>query len=158
MYFLCPQHRQELIQLPEIEISSRWFDWMCQASEFYELKDWQKATPFAGCAMDLTSCALLRHDIKGKSLATHATLAAIYAINLLQHQHEIKHATISAEQVAQRIQSAIGDTEKTWAETCIKALSEPAEQIRFFKDYLNFPFELVDHTGANIHPLQSVLH
>ncbi len=158
MYFLCPKHRLELIQQSELEISSRWFDWMCQAGDFYEMRRWEKATPFAGCAMDLTSYALLRHDIKGKSLATHATLAGIYAINLLQQQSEFHQASLSAESLAQRILVALGDKDKDWAHTCVDALFDPKTQLSFFKEYLSLPFELTAVAVASGHQVSRALH
>lgn len=158
MYFLCPKHRLELIQLPELEISSRWFDWMCQAGEFYELRLWNKATPFAGCAMDLASYALLRHDIKGKSLATHATLAGIYATNLLQHQSESEKASKCTESLSQRILIALNSTDKEWAQTCVNALFDPQSQLTFFKTYLNLPIELTGNATAHRHQTSLALH
>ena len=142
MNFLCPKHRMELIQLSEDKISDRWLEWMTKAAHLYQEKDWRKAASFAGCAMDLTSSALLRQDVNSRNLATHATLASIYTINLLQHQREVKSAEIFCDVFCQRMQIATYATDaEDWAKSCIKIVNNPEAYETFFNDYLAFPFE-----------------
>lgn len=142
MYFLCPKHRLDMLQLSESEISCRWFEWMNQAAQLYENRNWHKATSFAGCAMDLSSCALLKGDVNKKNLATHAALSTIYTINLLQHQLSLENANIFSDVFCQRIKIALHQTDaQEWADSCIEAVLNHQKHQEFFNDYLSFPFE-----------------
>ena len=142
MYFLCPKHRLDMLQLSESEISCRWFEWMSQAAQLYETRKWHKATSFAGCAMDLSSCALLKADINKKNLATHAALSTIYTINMLQHQLSLDNANIFSDVFCQRVKIALHQTaDQEWAENCVEMVLDHQKHEAFFNDYLSFPFE-----------------
>lgn len=140
MYFLCGNHRQSLIQLPEKDISGYWMDWMLQAGENYEIKNWHKAKLFAGSAMDLATSALLRKDIKHADMAIQATLATIYTMNCFQQTQEPEHADHALELLTQRIVFAMHNTgSQEWARTCLAALENPIAQADFFQSYMTLP-------------------
>lgn len=50
MWFLCPEHCQPLVMLPQDEKISIWHNWMDQAFLSYQLQPWRDAAPYAGCA------------------------------------------------------------------------------------------------------------
>lgn len=142
MYFLCPNHRSQLIRLPEDKLSEYWLEWMLEAGNHYEEENWQAAIPFAGCALDLTSNALQRKDVNRVNLATEATLSTIYATNLLAHQMQYERASQIADAVSQRIIVMMFNSENhNWAETCLDAIGNPNKQHDFFTEYMSLPFQ-----------------
>ncbi|PIE40794.1 MAG: hypothetical protein CSA49_06580 [Gammaproteobacteria bacterium] len=142
MYFLCPNHRNELTRLPQSQLSDYWLNWMLEAGNHYEEENWNAAIPFAGCSLDLTSSALQRKDVNHVDLATEAALSTIYATNMLAHQRQFERASQIADIVSQRIMVMMLNTENhSWAETCLEAINNPNRQYEFFTEYMSLPFQ-----------------
>lgn len=156
MHFLCPTHRQRLIEMPEQEISDYWLEWMNYAGFYYEQQAWKDTIAFIGCAFDLTSCALFRRNINRNSMVTHVTLSTIYLANTLWHQHDTDKANHVLSLSVQRLGLImLHDPTAQWIEECLDILTDQKKHRCFFEEYLNLPFAEQIQTAP---PPLSLLH
>lgn len=141
MHFLCPNHRQRLVEMPEKEISNYWLEWMNYAGLYYELNQWADSIAFVGCAFDLTSCALFRRNINRGSMVTHVALSTIYLANTMCHQHDTAKANQVLSLSVQRLGlMMLHDPTEAWIEECLDILTDAHKHRAFFEEYLNLPF------------------
>lgn len=140
LQFLCHAHRSKLAVLPEKDISAYWFEWMMSAGEYYEQENWEKCASYAGCAYDLSSCALLRAD-KPRDAVAEMTLAGVYLINVLLHLNDRKSADIVLDSLQQKLAMLLmSRTCAPAAEECLRFLGETREHPDYFRSQLSLAF------------------
>ena len=95
MHFICQQHQQQLHQKSFQDLSGQWFDWMSQASVYYELGLNREVLAYAGSAIDLSLILIGKADLEQQAAAAKKlVLACIYLTNSLVKAGEFDKAKL----------------------------------------------------------------
>ena len=142
MHFLCKQHYQSLALKPSNQLSALWFEWMNQASVYYEVGLYKEAVAYAGSAIDVSLLLMgkVEDGLKGGA-CKKLVLATIYVTNLFKHQQEFEKACCyqtgdfdvlgrySAQQCCMDLVAEI--------ESCRQQLLHDERHIYFFESHVN---------------------
>ena len=152
MHFLCLTHRCELIQKPEAELQSLWFEWMNTASLHYDLEQWRDAVSYAGCAFDLSVLYVKRCPAEAKiHAAKQLCLAAIYLSDSLKkvgQNGKADYALVIAKQTLEADQSKQSSEDFN---ECLSTVADRQKHQRFFHHHANLAFEAPKLPSMAIH-------
>lgn len=140
MEFLCPTHRRQVADLPLKERKDLWLFWMENAHACSELAQWRDVISLSGSAFDLACLQGTSDD--GTCMHIELTLSAILVCRVLSDRGDSaakERILFRALGFLQENLSARVPRECCGLEECLIVLVDPSRQVRFFKDYLNWP-------------------
>jgi hypothetical protein len=162
MHFLCKGHYQSLAIQSCNELSSIWFEWMNQASIYYEVGLYQKGLAYAGSAIDISLLLMEKSETQLKGGACKKlALATIYLTNMLKLERQYEKADYYHSgylEVLKRF--LVEQTQKDIIEdvaAVVNNLMDESQHIDFFEDHINLCIMSSNYPQATMQQ-RAVLH
>ena len=139
MPYLCSSHRQRLSQQADENRLASWQKWMKQSGVCYQDKAWQRASVYAGCAMELSIIQMSYGDpnIKSKALEQF-TLSTVYLVNTLQRTKQTQQAQFILDRATSYL---LQNSEPEQQQSHLGTLLDQAKHQRFVRCTSTLPFE-----------------